>query len=91
MPGSLTGTWGRTDLTAELLHRDPGRPVQTHHPACTVPDRLLRERLHGRESPQESEVERDGALHLYLLQHHLRDEDAVGVARGTTAGPTRSP
>jgi hypothetical protein len=64
--------------------------VQVHHPlvAPEVPphpyrlgERRLRQRTRGGEPFEERLIEGDGALHLYLLEHHLRDQHAPGVPR----------
>src|SRR4029077_14373021 len=39
------------------------------------------QRLHGREATQEALVVRNDGAHLSLLEHHLGEPDAVGVAR----------
>lgn len=78
------------DLPAVLLDYDARRAVQAHDPpvaAQVAPDldRLGRgcvgERPHRREPLQEPLVERDGADHLDLLQHHLGDEHAPRISR----------
>ena len=75
-----------------LLHHDARRPVQADNApvAAEVAPHLYSfgergrgERLDGGETFEEREVEGDRTLHLYLLQHHLGDEDAVGVARAS--------
>jgi hypothetical protein len=82
--------WVRRYQAVVLLDHDAGRPVQVHHPpvaaqvapgADRVRERRLGEGLHRREALQEALVERDRARHLDLLQHHLGDQDAPGVAR----------
>src|SRR5437867_10633388 len=80
--GQVVGPAVRDDLTGGTVQVEGAAVVAESLPgADRVTRRRGRERLRARPAVEPGQVIRDHALRVRLLEHHLRDEDRVGIAR----------